>query len=426
MMQLPLFLPPSWSVAELTRYIRELLEGDDNLQDLWVTGEVANFSRPGSGHLYFTLKDSTAILRCVMWRNAVSRLAYIPRDGEAVEVHGAVSIYEVNGQYQLYADAIRPAGEGFLFQEFLRLKARLEAEGLFDPARKRPIPDWPHRVGVVTSPSGAALRDILNTIRRRYPLVEVVLAPTPVQGEDAPLKIAAALEALNRLACPDVILLARGGGSIEDLWCFNDERVARAVAASRAPVITGVGHETDFTIADFASDLRAPTPTAAAELATPDRMDLLAHLSSVEGNLTRSMQVVLNNQRWEWSRLEGRLRQQSPLSRVRTDRQRLDELARRMSVTVDHSQRLQRARLMGLELRLAALNPAAVLARGFAVVSTLDGSLIRTAGQVSRGDPLTVRVRDGSFGVTVTGEFQPAEPQSGPDGAARERRAARD
>jgi exodeoxyribonuclease VII large subunit len=323
-----------------------------------------------------------------------------------VEVHGAVSVYEAGGQYQLYADAIRPAGEGFLFQEFLRLKARLEAEGLFDPARKRPIPEWPRCIGIVTSPSGAALRDILNTIRRRYPLVEVVLAPTPVQGEDAPLKIAAALESLNRLAHPDVILLARGGGSIEDLWCFNDERVARAVAASAAPVITGVGHETDFTIVDFACDLRAPTPTAAAELATPDRMDLLAHLSGLKVSLARAMQIVLNNHRWEWNRVENRLRQQSPLSRVRTDRQRLDELARRMSVAVDHSRQLQRARLVGLELRLAALNPAAVLARGFAVVTTPEGSLVRSVGQVSRGDPLNIRVSDGSFGAAVTGASQ--------------------
>lgn len=420
MMQLPLFLPPSWTVAELTRYVRELLESDDNLQDLWVMGEVANFSRPGSGHLYFTLKDSSATLRCVMWRNAASRQVYIPRDGEAVEVHGAVSVYEAGGQYQLYADVIRPAGEGFLFQEFLRLKARLEAEGLFDPARKRPIPEWPRRIGIVTSPSGAALRDILNTIRRRYPLVEVVLAPTPVQGEDAPLKIVAALESLNRLACPDVILLARGGGSIEDLWCFNDERVAHAVAASAAPVIAGVGHETDFTIVDFACDLRAPTPTAAAELATPDRMDLLAHLSGIKVSLARAMQIVLNNHRWEWNRLENRLRQQTPLSRVRTDRQRLDELSRRMSVAVDHSRQLQRARLVGLELRLASLNPAAVLARGFAVVSTPEGSLVRSVGQVSRGDPLTVRVSDGSFGAAVTGESQPLEPGASSDGEVRE------
>jgi exodeoxyribonuclease VII large subunit len=423
MMQLPLFLPPSWTVAELTRYVRELLESDDNLQDLWVMGEVANFSRPGSGHLYFTLKDSSATLRCVMWRNAASRQKYIPRDGEAVEVHGAVSVYEAGGQYQLYADVIRPAGEGFLFQEFLRLKARLEAEGLFDPARKRAIPEWPRRIGIVTSPSGAALRDMLNTVRRRYPLVEVVLAPTPVQGEDAPLKIVAALESLNRLAHPDVILLARGGGSIEDLWCFNDERVARAVVASAAPVITGVGHETDFTIVDFACDLRAPTPTAAAELATPDRIDLMTHLSGLKVSLARAMQLVLNNHRWEWNRLENRLRQQSPLSRVRTDRQRLDELARRISVAVDHSRQLQRARLVGLELRLAALNPAAVLARGFAVVSTPGGSLIRSVDQVSSGDLLNIRVSDGSFGAAVTGESQTVEPgrsvdvREGPAGA---------
>ena len=195
-----------------------------------------------------------------MWRNAVLRQPFLPRDGDAIEAHGSIEIYEAGGQYQLYADLLRPAGEGVLFREFMRLKAQLEAEGLFDPQRKRPIPKWPRRIGIVTSPSGAALRDMLNTLRRRYPLAEVVLAPTPVQGDEAPPGIVNALQALNRLVQPDVILLARGGGSIEDLWAFNDERVARAIAASAAPVISGVGHETDFTIADFTADLRAPRP----------------------------------------------------------------------------------------------------------------------------------------------------------------------
>ena len=265
MSQIPLFshqIPVSWSVTDLTRYLRELLESDELLQDVWVQGEVSNLSRPASGHLYLTLKDDSASLRCVMWRNAVLRQGFVPRDGDAIQVHGAISIYEAGGQYQLYADIFRPAGEGALFQEFLRLKALLETEGLFDPQRKRPIPSRPRCIGIVTSPTGAALQDMLNTLKRRYPLVEVVLAPTPVQGDAAPLGIITALHDVVRVANPDVIILARGGGSIEDLWAFNDERVARAIAASPVPVITGVGHETDFTIADFVSDLRAPTPTA--------------------------------------------------------------------------------------------------------------------------------------------------------------------
>ena len=400
MSQLPLFQPtppPTWSVAELTRYLRELLESDTNLQELWVQGEVSNFSRPASGHLYFTLKDEKAALKCVMWRNAVLRQAYLPRDGDAIEVHGSIGVYEVSGQYQLYADQVRPAGEGVLYQEFLRLKARLEAEGLFDPARKRPIPKWPQRIGIVTSPTGAALRDMLNTLRRRYPLVEVILAPTPVQGDEAPPNIVEAIRLLNEVIHPDAILVARGGGSIEDLWAFNDERVARAIAASQAPIITGVGHETDFTIADFAADLRAPTPTAAAELATPNRDDLLASLADQAERLDRTIQAVVSSQRWELSSLQNRLQLRSPQTRLRTDRQRLDDLARRAGVGVLHSLQLRHTRLAGLGQRLGALNPLAVLGRGYAVVSHLDGRVVRSVRQVQPDDELNVQLSDGQF-----------------------------
>jgi exodeoxyribonuclease VII large subunit len=404
MAQLPLFEPPSWTVGDLTRYVRDLLESDHNLQDLWVLGEVSNLSRPSSGHLYFTLKDVSASLRCVMWRNAVSRQRIIPRDGDSVEVHGGIGLYEAGGQYQLYVDLIRPAGEGALYQEFLRLKARLEAEGLFAPERKRPIPKWPQCIGIVTSPTGAALRDMLNTLLRRYPLLDVVLAPTPVQGEDAPPGIVKALQALNQFVQPDVILVARGGGSIEDLWAFNDELVARAIVASDAPVITGVGHETDFTIADFASDLRAPTPTAAAELATPNRMDLLVNLSDLEARLERSLQSQLGSLRLEVNGLDYRLRLHSPKSRIRTERQRLDELLRRGNRSLVNRLRLQRAGLRGLEQRLVSLNPVAVLKRGFAVVTHQGGDVVRSVNQVNPGDSLQVRVSDGEFGAFVRDE----------------------
>jgi exodeoxyribonuclease VII large subunit len=399
MSQLPLFSspPPTWSVNELTRYLRDLLESDTNLQDLWVLGEVSNFSRPSSGHLYFTLKDEKAALRCVMWRNTAMRQTFLPRDGEAIEVHGAISVYEVAGQYQLYADLIRPAGEGALYQEFLRLKSRLEAEGLFDPIRKRPIPKWPQRIGIVTSPTGAALRDMLNTLRRRYPLVEVILAPTPVQGEEAPPGIVEAIRSLNEIVHPDVILVARGGGSIEDLWAFNDERVARAIAASQAPVITGVGHETDFTIADFASDLRAPTPTAAAELATPNRDDLRAGLADQAGQLGRTIQAVLSSLRWELGNQVNRLLLHSPHTRLRTDRQRLDEFSRRAGVALHHSLQLRQARLGGLGQRLASLSPLAVLRRGFAVVSHTDGQVVHSVSQVQTDEVLKIRLSDGQF-----------------------------
>jgi len=403
MTQLPLFQPPTWSVTDLTRYLRNLLVSDEVLGDVWVMGEVSNFSRPSSGHVYFTIKDASASLRCVMWRNTAIRQTFMPRDGDAVEVHGAIDLYEAGGVYQLYADSIRPAGEGALFQEFLRLKARLEAEGLFDLARKRPLPQWPHRIAVVTSPTGAALRDILNTLQRRYPLAEVVLAPTPVQGVDAPLGIVTALREVNRLAHPDVIILARGGGSIEDLWAFNDERVARAIVASDAPVVSGVGHETDFTIADFAADLRAPTPTAAAEIVTPNRLDLLAALAELEQRLGRAVQSMLSTRRWALNDQANRLRLYSPVARLRGDRQRLDELARRAGIALAHRLELSRARLNGLEQHLSSLNPMAVLGRGFAVVSRPDGAVVRSKAQVSAGDALDVHVTDGSFGVRVDG-----------------------
>lgn len=402
MTQLPLFEATSWTVTDVTRYLRDLLESDHNLGDLWVQGEVSNVSRPSSGHLYFTLKDASASLRCVMWRNAARRQKFIPRNGDAVEVHGSVSVYEAGGQYQLYADDIRSVGEGALYQAFLRLKAHLETEGLFDAARKRPIPRWPRRIGIVTSPTGAALRDMLNTLRRRYPLVEVVLAPTPVQGDDAPSGIVAALRDLNQAARPDVILLARGGGSIEDLWAFNDESVARAIVASAAPVITGVGHETDFTIADFASDLRAPTPTAAAELATPDRTDLLVSISDLTGRLGRAALAQLNTHLLTLQVLGNRLRLTSPDSRVRSDRQRLDELARRAGSALIQSLRLHQERLSGLEQRLVSLNPKSILERGYAVVVHQDGRQVRSVAQVNSGDSLDVRVSDGEFGVRVS------------------------
>lgn len=401
MMQLPLFQPLSWTVSALTRYLRELLEGDEILQELWVQGEVSNLSRPSSGHLYFTLKDAGAALRCVMWRNNVLRQVLLPRDGDAIEVHGSISVYEANGSYQLYADLIRPVGEGALYQEFLRLKASLEAEGLFDPARKRPIPAWPKTIGIVTSPTGAALRDMLDTLRRRFPLARVILASSPVQGEEAPGAIKAALKALNEIVQPDVILLARGGGSIEDLWAFNDERVARAIVASQAPVISGVGHETDFTIADFAADLRAPTPTAAAELATPNQVDIHAALADQNSRLGRSFAMFLVSKRGRLEGMQNQLRLRSPMARIRSDRQRLDELSRYIGLSLAHILQIHRTRLGGLEQRLNALNPQSILKRGFALVRDSDGRLVKSVAQVHPGDDLQVRVSDGEFGVRV-------------------------
>jgi exodeoxyribonuclease VII large subunit len=407
MAQLPLFQSRSWSVTSLTRFIRELLESDYDLQDVWVVGEVSNCSRPSSGHLYFTLKDMGASLRCVMWRTDVQRQTFLPGDGDAVEVHGSIGLYEANGIYQLYADQIRSKGEGLLFQEFLRLKERLELEGLFDVDRKRPIPRLPNCIGVVTSPTGAALRDILNTLKRRCPMARVVISPAPVQGEEAPALIISALQELEREVKPDVILLARGGGSIEDLWAFNNETLVRCIADCSVPVICGVGHETDFTLADFVADLRAPTPTAAAERAAADRDELLSSLQDLSRSLNHHVRSHLQAPRWRVEEISLRLQMLSPRARIRSGRQQMDELTRRGMSAFSHTMLLRRTRLSSLEQRLDALNPEAVLRRGFAVVTDTDGALIRSVEQVQAGEHLQVRVSDGRFGVQVDeGEAQ--------------------
>ena len=400
MSQMALFglASPVLTVSDLTRRVRELLDTDYRLKDVWVSGEVSNVSRPASGHLYFTLKDAGASLRCVMWRPDVARLLAPPRDGEAIEAHGRVSVYEAGGQYQLYADTLRPAGEGVLFQQFLRLKARLEAEGLFDPQRKRPLPGWPRRIGLVTSPSGAALRDVVHVLERRFPLAEVTLVPTPVQGEGAPEGIIAGLQALNRHAHPDVILLVRGGGSIEDLAAFNDEGVARAIVASRAPVVSGVGHETDFTIADFAADLRAATPSAAAEIISPDVSVLWEDLRLWRARLAGALGERLRAHRWTLDGQRLKLRLSSPRAQVIGARQRLDDLGSRALAAISSGVQLRRVRVGGLIQTLRAVGPTAVLERGYAVVSVrASGRIILTRKHAQPGTELEVRVADGTF-----------------------------
>ncbi|KAF0107830.1 MAG: exodeoxyribonuclease VII large subunit [Anaerolineaceae bacterium] len=410
MEQPALFDPtPHLTVTDLTRRVRQLLESDPHLQAVWVQGEISNLSRPSSGHVYFTLKDAGAALKCVIWRTEAARLKFAPADGMSVEAHGSVRVYEPQGQYQLVADSLLPLGEGALYAEFLRLKALLEAEGLFDAARKRPIPERPRRIGIVTSPTGAALRDMLNTLRRRYPLAEVVLAPAPVQGDEAPPALVAALRTLNLVAGttnagpPDVILLARGGGSIEDLWAFNDERVVRAVTASAAPVITGVGHETDFTLADFAADLRAPTPTAAAELATPVTVqDLRAGLAESARTLANALTGICDRRRVDLEGFRSALQFYTPLRRVQTERQRVDELARRALSAQAHRLELAAARLAGARSRLLALSPLAVLGRGYAVVTHAERVVV-SRSQVRAGDDVHIRVKDGEFDARVSG-----------------------
>jgi len=403
MAQPSLFASISWTVSLLTQHIRTLLESDVTLSDVWVQGEISNISRPSSGHIYFTLKDPNASLRCVMWKGDARRLNISLQDGMEIETHGRIGVYEPQGAYQFYADIIRPVGEGALYQEFQRLKAQLEAEGLFDPERKKPVPDFPRQIGIITSGTGAALRDMLNTLRRRLPLVDVVLAASPVQGADAHPGLVAALESLNKHQ-PDVILIARGGGSIEDLWAFNDERVVRAVAESDIPVISGVGHETDFTLCDFAADLRAPTPTAAAELSTPITvLDFHAALQSYEIKLADLILSGIATHQDSLNTLQERLRFFSPLRRIQTEHQRVDELSRRANTAWYHRMDLDATHLKGLERRLESLNPLAVLGRGYAVVThKADSSVIHKISQVQPEQDITIRVSDGQFDAKVT------------------------
>lgn len=404
MEQFSLFQPKNvLKVSQLTTYLRQLLESDPILQEVWVEGEISNFSQPASGHLYFTLKDGEAAIRCVMWRNAAQRMSFAPREGLAVQAHGSMGIYEVSGQVQLYVDALTPAGEGALYQEYLRLKAKLEAEGLFEEDRKRTPPWLPKVIGIVTSPTGAALQDMLNTLRRRYPVAEVVLAPTPVQGIDAPPGIVAALKRLNAEIQPDVILVGRGGGSIEDLWAFNDEAVVRAIAASEAPVISGVGHETDFTLTDFAADRRAPTPTAAAELATPDRAELLGLIAELGSRHTVLMREFLAGLHWEAAQQENTLKQISPAHRVDNYRQRLDEVQFRLEKSIQS--RLDRAQLTLAHLTqsLHSLSPMAVLNRGYAIVTREDtGRVVKHANQLKMDEAIRIRVSEGSLTARIS------------------------
>jgi exodeoxyribonuclease VII large subunit len=395
MFQPPLLRPSSYSVTEVTQYLRTLLESDPILQDVWIAGEVSNLSRPASGHVYFTLKDGSAAIKCVIWRSAAFRIPDM-QVGSQIEAHGAVSLYERDGAYQLYVNAVRMRGEGELYQEFLRLKARLEADGWFDEERKRPLPDRPKIIGIVTSATGAALQDILNTLRGRYCLAEVVIAPAAVQGMEAPGEIVAAINKLNQNVHPDVILLARGGGSMEDLWAFNNESVVFAVAESEAPVVTGIGHETDFTLADFAADVRAPTPTGASVLATPSRDDLRAELQGTLQDLNYLVRSVLDSAQTNLDQVHVRLNRESPLRRVERERQQVDSLSIQLGRDVAHRLELNRANINNAAGRLTALDPRAVLQRGYALVQMEDGTIVRSAEQLAEGIRITTRFTRGS------------------------------
>ncbi|MCB0001093.1 MAG: exodeoxyribonuclease VII large subunit [Anaerolineales bacterium] len=395
------------TVSQLITTVKNLLEVDSDLTDVWVEGEVSNFKQAASGHCYFTLKDSRAVVPCVMWRNDALRLRRLPVDGEQVAIHGYISLYEPQGKLQFYADRLDLAGLGKLYQEFERLKAQLAAEGLFDAARKQPLPAWPARIGVVTSSKAAALRDILRTLAVRYPLVDVLLAPTAVQGAEAPAQIAAAIDLLNAwnlgVEPIDVLIVARGGGSIEELWAFNDEQVVRAIAASVIPVISGVGHETDFTLSDLAADQRAPTPTGAAALAVPDRLELAGQLPGLRSRLQSAAAGHIDRERRQLVQTRRLLERLSPAVQLATRRQQVDELSRSMTRTAAHRLAVQRAQVDGMRARLASLDPNAVLARGYAILQEpVSGAVITSVAQAASGMAIRARVADGEFDVTVS------------------------
>jgi len=435
--------------SSLNRLVRDLLE--DALPLIWIEGELSNVARPASGHLYFTLKDSAAQVRCAMFRPKSGWLKFRPVDGLHVLARARVGLYEPRGEFQLVIEHMEPAGEGALQREFEQLKARLDAEGLFDPARKRPIPRYARRIGVITSATGAAIRDVLSVMSRRWPLAEVEVLPVPVQGREAPPAIVNMLRRASASGRYDVLLVTRGGGSLEDLWAFNDEQVARAIHASAVPVVSAVGHEIDFSIADFVADLRAPTPSAAAELLVPDALALDRHLQQLQQRLVTLEQRRLQARIQRVDHLLARLQAQRPQARLARDRERLLNLHRRLlaveraqlqsqrvALAHTHTRLLAqhpRVRLELLRRRLAelyrrlqqsierrmerdtltlrqagralhAVSPLATLERGYAILFDAEGKVLRSAQNVVEGTPLRARLADGELPLQVTAPSQ--------------------
>ncbi|RMA86481.1 MULTISPECIES: exodeoxyribonuclease VII large subunit [Enterobacter] len=430
--------PSIYTVSRLNQTVRLLLEQE--MGQVWISGEISNFTQPSSGHWYFTLKDDTAQVRCAMFRNSNRRVTFRPQHGQQVLVRANITLYEPRGDYQIIVESMQPAGEGLLQQKYEQLKARLSAEGLFDQQYKKTLPAPAHCVGVITSKTGAALHDILHVLKRRDPSLPVTIYPTAVQGDDAPGQIVRAIELANARQECDVLIVGRGGGSLEDLWSFNDERVARAIFASLIPVVSAVGHETDVTIADFVADLRAPTPSAAAEVVSRNQLELLRQIQNGQQRLEMAMDYFIANRTRRFTQLHHRLQQQHPQLRLARQQTVLERLRQRMSVAVDAqlkravsrqqrvTQRLNQqnpqpkiyraqTRIQQLEYRLAetvrarlsttrerfgnavthleAVSPLSTLARGYSVTTATDGKVLKQTKQVNTGDVLTTRLSDG-------------------------------
>ncbi len=402
------------TVGDLTRHIGNLFTADRLLSDVTVVGEISNFKHHGSGHMYFTLKDQESVIRCAMFRSANSRLRFRPEDGMRVQAHGAVSIYGPAGAYQLYPDRMEPDGLGSLYLAYEQRKLKLQNEGLFKPERKRPLPFLPRRIGVVTSPTGAVIRDICHVLYRRFPSASLLLSPAAVQGADAAERLISAMQRLQKIEDVDVILLARGGGSLEDLWPFNDENLARAIAACRVPVISAVGHETDYTISDFVADLRAPTPSAAAELVMPDLRDLHATIAQAQYRNTYAMRHCLAAARNRMVQMESRPIFKSPLRMLEIRHQQLDGLQQRLSRAASGELERSRLRIARIAGKLDALSPLRVLGRGYAAVLDKEGGLVRSARMLRKGETIRLRFHDGAVRAEIITDA--CEEENGKDG----------
>ena len=389
------------SVSQLNRYVKSIIEQDYNLQTVFVQGEISNFTNHyKTGHYYMTIKDEYSSIKAVMFKTANARLKFMPENSMSVIIRGRVSVFERDGQYQLYIDDMQPDGIGDFSLAFEQLKKKLAAEGLFDPEKKKPIPAYPARVGVVTSPTGAAVRDIINVISRRFPLTEIVLCPVAVQGEYAAPQIKAAIELFNKEKAADVLIVGRGGGSVEELWAFNEEIVARAVAASEIPVISAVGHETDFTICDFAADLRAPTPSAAAELAVPDSFQQKEMLLQASRRISGA---IADKLAYEKSKLElnkSALKRLSPSNYIDNLTVRCDKAQMAIDSAVRHSLAVRSKDFSALCAKLDAMSPLRILARGYSITEGEDG-IITDAREVSKGDKVSVRLHKGTIECEV-------------------------
>ncbi len=390
------------SVSEVNRYIKDLISNDIVLSGLWVKGEISNFKSHYSGHFYFTIKDEKSVLKCVMFRSHASTLQFVPNDGMKVLIRGNISVFERDGQYQLYAEEMQPDGVGALYVAFEQLKVKLQSEGLFDEARKRRLPLIPGSIGVVTSSTGAVIRDIINVLSRRFYNVTIKLYPVQVQGEQAAGQIAAAVHRLNELGNVDVIIIARGGGSLEELWAFNEEIVARSIFASRIPIISAVGHETDFTISDFVADVRAPTPSAAAELVMPERTVIENRLDSLKMRLRNAITKMTSMERMTLRRFSESTAFKQPYNKIYQDRMLLDVQKRYLEKALSVLNTESRNKLSTLAARLDTLSPLNSLARGYSITrSVKDHTLVKSIQSIAVGDKLEVFLTDGLLDCVV-------------------------